>query len=252
MTTVTDRKIALVTGANRGMGKEACRQLAGRGFLVMLTSRNAESGQQAAKELDSSGKQIVFHQLDVTNSESVHRIEEFVLSQYGRFDVLINNAGISLDVAGAYLPQNGKNGTREGHTIFDIPKEKLIKTFETNTIGAVLMCQAFIPLMRKNHYGRIVNVSSQMGQLESMGTDWPAYRISKTALNAVTRIFANEVKDFDILINSVHPGWVKTDMGGSLAPKAICEGVETIIWAATLPKGGPTGQFLRDKKPIGW
>lgn len=252
MTTSTGQKIALVTGANRGLGLEACRQLVAIGHRVILGSRDAEAGRRAAHDIDPSGTQVVAHALDVASETSVQTLRSFVEQQYGRLDILINNAGISLDVVGGYDPADGMDGIRQGHTIFDIPKIKLLQTLETNTIGAILTCQAFIPLMQRHHYGRVVNVSSQMGQLAAMDTDWPAYRISKTALNAATRIFAKALEGEDILINAVHPGWVRTAMGGPQAPKSVAEGVATILWAATLPTGGPTGQFLKDRHVIAW
>lgn len=246
------QKIALVTGANRGIGQETSRQLARLGFHVLITSRELGKAELTATAFRMGGLSVEPLKLDVTDVESVRQAFAFIESQYGRIDVVINNAGISADVDGFYEPPEAVGNIRYGHTILDIPQDKLISSFTTNAVGAILVSQVSIPIMRKNHYGRIVNVSSQMGQFENIGTDWPAYRISKQALNVATVILAKEVEGDNILVNGVSPGWVKTDMGGPRAPRTVEQGAATIIWAATLPNGGPNGRFFKDRHEISW
>jgi NAD(P)-dependent dehydrogenase (short-subunit alcohol dehydrogenase family) len=234
-------KIAVVTGGNRGMGLEACRQLARRGARVILTSRDSEKGAAAATRLRDEGLDVRHHQLDVADDASIGRLAEFIRSEFDRFDILVNNAGIV----------RGK----------DEPRERAMRTFEampagvrevlaTNLIGPFVLCQALIPLMQGS--GRVVNVSSGMGQLCDMGGGFPAYRISKAGLNALTRIFASELEGTGIKVNAACPGWVRTDMGGAGASRSVEEGVATTIWLATLPDDGPSGGLFRDKKPIPW
>ncbi|MDM8560769.1 SDR family oxidoreductase [Candidatus Parabeggiatoa sp. HSG14] len=232
------QKIALVTGANRGIGLEACRQLAKLNITVILGSRDSSKGQQVSRQLEKEGISVVYHQLDVTNEESVKQMESFVRDQYGHLDILVNNAGI--------FPDNPMKNA------FDSTVDILRTAMETNLYGPFRLCQLFIPMMTKNNYGRIVNMSSGMGQLSDMNGGCPAYRTSKTALNALTRLFADELKDTNVLINSMCPGWVRTDMGGQNADRSVEEGVDTVIWLATLPNDGPSGGFFRDRQPIPW
>ncbi len=236
------QKIALVTGANRGIGLEICKQLAQQRILVILTSRTS-AGKKVAQQLQKSGLPIVFHQLDVASEAQRKRIHRWVVKQYARLDILVNNAGVFLD-----HPQPGTFDTSVFHTTPPI----LRKTMETNVYAPFRLCQLFIPLMKKNNYGRIVNISSRMGQLSTMSGKDAAYRISKTALNAVTRIFAAETKGSNILINSVHPGWVRTAMGGSKAPLTPEQGAVTPVWLATLSDHGPSGKFFFEKKEMEW
>lgn len=231
-------KICLVTGANRGIGFAVCKKLKELGHIVILTARDRKKGGDAAKKLG-----VHFCQLDVANEASRLRCKRFVEKKFGRLDVLVNNAGVFLDNKDPEVYE-----TSAFQTTLDI----LRKSIEVNTLASFRLCQLFIPLMRKNKYGRIVNVSSRYGQLSTMKGGDAAYRISKTALNAVTRIFAAETKGENILINSVHPGWVRTRMGGSKAPLTPGQGAETIVWAATLPNSGPTGKFFSEKNEIGW
>jgi NAD(P)-dependent dehydrogenase (short-subunit alcohol dehydrogenase family) len=237
----TAGRIAVVTGGNRGMGFETCRQLGKRGACVILTSRDPEKGETAAARLQGEGLNVRHHQLDVADDASIARLAESVRSELGRLDILINNAGIA--------------------RARDEPRERAMRTFEatalglrevlaTNLIGPFLLCQALIPLMRD--WGRVVNVSSGMGQLCDMGSGLPAYRISKAGLNALTRIFAREVEGSGIKVNAAYPGWVRTDMGGAGAPRSAEEGVATTIWLATLPDDGPSGGLFRDRKAIPW
>jgi NAD(P)-dependent dehydrogenase (short-subunit alcohol dehydrogenase family) len=231
-------KIAVVTGANRGMGFEVSRQLAKADMQVILTSRDPEKGQQAAEQLQREGFDVIYYPLDVANSESIKIFSQFIRQKFGRVDVLINNAGLMIDA-----PEI---------SVFDAKVDTLRKTMETNVYGPFQLIQALVPLMKEHQYGRIVNVSSGMGQLTDMGGGYPGYRLSKVSLNALTRIFANELEGTNILVNTMCPGWVKTDMGGPDATRTPEQGVDTMVWLATLPDGGPTGGFFRDRQPIPW
>jgi NAD(P)-dependent dehydrogenase (short-subunit alcohol dehydrogenase family) len=229
------KRIAVVTGANRGIGLEISRQLAKLGLEVVLTSRDLEKGQEAAEKLVREGLKVHARQLDLLDIPSFRTFAEMLEKDFGRVDVLVNNAGILPD-------QSGK----------PTPPETLLETFRTNAMGPYYLCEALFPMMKKNRYGRIVNVSSGMGQLEDMQSGYPAYRMSKTALNAVTRMFSEEGDGLDIKVNSMCPGWVRTDMGGSDADRSVEEGADTAVWLATLSQDGPTGGFFRDREPIGW
>jgi NAD(P)-dependent dehydrogenase (short-subunit alcohol dehydrogenase family) len=233
-----DKRLAVVTGGNRGIGYEICRQLARKGLRVLLTSRDAEKGRAAQKKLEKEGLDVQHHQLDVANPASVAALAGYIESEYARVDVLVNNAGISVD-------KRSTSVLREKEETFRV-------TLETNFYGPLRMCQALVPLMQKNHYGRVVNLSSGLGQLDDMGDGTPAYRVSKTALNALTRMVAKAVEGDNILVNSMCPGWVRTDMGGAGAPRSVEQGAETAVWLAMLPHDGPSGGFFRDKKPIPW
>jgi NAD(P)-dependent dehydrogenase (short-subunit alcohol dehydrogenase family) len=230
-------KIALVTGGNRGIGYAACRQLADAGMQVILASRDAKKGETAANKLRTNTRSISSYPLDVTDPASVDRIRNYVLREYGRLDVLVNNAAVYLD---------------DGVSVFDVEIEVVRQTMETNLYGPLYLCRAFVPLMRKQGYGRVVNVSSESGQLTSMGGYTAAYAMSKTALNALTRIVAAEARGGDIKVNTMCPGWVQTDMGGKNAPRTPDQGADTITWLATLPSDGPTGGFFQDRKSIEW
>jgi NAD(P)-dependent dehydrogenase (short-subunit alcohol dehydrogenase family) len=227
-------RVALVSGGNRGIGLEICRQLADRGVAVILGSRDEGAGREATETLAGS---VVAYQLDVANEESVGRLASFVEEEFGRLDILVNNAGISND---------------EGQRGVDADLSRVRAALETNLLGAWRLCEVAIPLMRRENYGRVVNISTGLAALEDMGGGWPGYRVSKTALNALTRILASELRGSGILVNSVCPGWVQTEMGGYGAPRPVEEGADTPVWAATLPKGGPTGGFFRDRRPIPW
>jgi NAD(P)-dependent dehydrogenase (short-subunit alcohol dehydrogenase family) len=227
-------RIALVSGGNRGIGREIARQLAQRGITTILGSRDEEKGQAAAKGMNGD---VVVRQLDVADEKSVDRLASFVEEEFRRLDVLVNNAGIAND--------RGQRGV-------DADLDRVREALEANLFGAWRLCEAFVPLMQRNGYGRIVNVSSGMGALNDMGGGSPAYRVSKTTLNALTRILASELRGSGILVNSVSPGWVRTDMGGSNASRSVEEGADTPVWAATLPNNGPTGGFFRDRRPIPW
>lgn len=234
------QKIVVVTGGNRGLGFETSRQLAKQGYKVILTSRNENKGKVAAQNLQVEGLDVISFPLDVTNDNSSRNLAEFIRQHFGKLDVLVNNAAIYID------PQVGNN------SIFNAKIDALQKTIDTNVYGVLRVTQALIPFMKQQNYGRIVNVSSGMGQLSHMGGGYPGYRISKTALNAMTRIFASELTGTNILVNAVCPGWVKTDMGGANAPRTLEQGVDTIVWLATLPNDGTTGEFFRDRQLIDW
>jgi len=234
-----NRRIAVVTGANRGIGLEICRQLSRRDeFRVVLTSRDEGKGTAAAGTLRAAGLDVDYRQLDVSNGRSVELLAGYVAQTYGRCDVLVNNAGIMADPRGSRVLDSRPATFRE--------------TLETNFFGALLLIQTLAPLMRKGGYGRIVNVSSGQGQLADMAAGTPAYRVSKTALNALTRTCAAELSGSGILVNSMCPGWVRSDMGGPSAPRTLAQGADTAVWLATLPADGPSGGFFRDRKPIPW
>jgi NAD(P)-dependent dehydrogenase (short-subunit alcohol dehydrogenase family) len=230
-------RVALVTGAYRGIGLEVARQLARRGFATVLTARDAGKAEAAAGELTREGLKVVAFPLDVTDPESVAAASRFVGERFGRLDVLVNNAAILYD---SWQRAEGAD------------LETVRAAFETNTLGAWRVARAFIPLLRRSAHARLVNVSSQSGSLASMGGGTPAYSVSKAALNALTRMLADELRDARVLVNSVCPGWVATEMGGPDAPRTPAEGAASVVWAATLDDEGPTGGFFRDGRPLAW
>jgi NAD(P)-dependent dehydrogenase (short-subunit alcohol dehydrogenase family) len=227
-------RVAVVSGANRGIGLEVVRQLAERGFTAVLGSRDPARGEAAAARLALDG--VVPLQLDVADDASVAQLAREVEERFGRLDVLVNNA------ASHYDP-----GRRAVGADLDVVREAL----ETNLFGAWRLAQALAPLLRGSGGGRIVNVSSESGSLASMGGGEPAYRTSKAALNALTRMLAAELRADGILVNAVCPGWVATDMGGP-GGRPVAEGAASVVWAALLPDDGPTGGFFRDGRPVPW
>ena len=235
-----NQSVAVVTGANRGLGLETCRQLAISGRHVLLTARDKEAGQAASHTLHEEGLDVSFHPLDVTNTTSIETLTHYLREQQLNVEILINNAGIFPDPS----PADGQS------SIFEANPDTVMEGFATNTLGPLRLCQALIPLMSEG--GCVVNVSSGMGQLNEMNGCCPAYRLSKTALNAVTRILADELQETRIKVNSVCPGWVRTAMGGEEATLSIPEGVKGILWAATLPEDGPSGGFFRHGERIEW
>jgi NAD(P)-dependent dehydrogenase (short-subunit alcohol dehydrogenase family) len=232
----TKKKIALVTGANRGLGFETCKQLSQLGVTVLLTSRNPIKGEVAAKQLIDKGLDVIFYQLDVSDRSNIKDIFTKIENQFGRLDILINNAAILYD---------------KDQSTMNADLELVTKALTTNLFGPWLLCQAFVPLMEKNGYGRIVNVSSGAASMHYMEGGTPAYGISKVALNALTRKLASELGRKNVLVNSVDPGWVATDMGGH-GGRPIEDGCRGIVWAATLPNNGPSGGFFHDGEPELW
>jgi NAD(P)-dependent dehydrogenase (short-subunit alcohol dehydrogenase family) len=228
-----DGRIALVTGGNRGIGLEVVRQLAERGYTAVLGARDLEKGRAAAAGL---GAEVEPRRLDVADDGSVRELTDALERDFGRLDVLVNNAAIHYDTW-----QRGLDAD------LDIVHEAL----ETNLFGAWRTTQACLPLLRRSPHARIVNVSSGAGALTDMGGGAPAYRVSKASLNALTRILAGELRGEGILVNSVCPGWVATDMGGS-GGRPVEEGAASVMWAVLLPDDGPTGGFFRDGRPIDW
>jgi NAD(P)-dependent dehydrogenase (short-subunit alcohol dehydrogenase family) len=232
------RRIAIVTGGNRGIGHEIARQLVKNDIYVVVGARDAAKCEQAVASLKKEGGNVSGFPLDVNDTHSVRRFVELVEKQHGSPSILVNNAGVYPESTLA--------------KVVDTPTSIWRETLETNLFGAVRMCREIVPLMTKLRFGRIVNISSGLGQLQHMGEGSPAYRVSKTALNALTRTLAAEVAGTGILVNSMSPGWVRTDMGGDEAPRSVEEGADTAVWLCLLPSNGPTGQFFRDRKPIPW
>jgi NAD(P)-dependent dehydrogenase (short-subunit alcohol dehydrogenase family) len=242
MPTRSKNRIALVTGANKGIGFEVVRQLRREGFRVFLGARDEKAGRAAADKLKaeagraSDTANVEFINIDITDPESVKRAAEEFSKQSDRLDALVNNAGILLD--------EDKDILRATPEIFDT-------TLRTNTLGALLVSQAFVPFLKKSDSPRIVNVSSGGGQLTDGADGWaPAYCISKTALNGVTVQLAAALPDF--AVNSVCPGWVRTDMGGSNAERSVAEGASGVVWLACEASQSMTGKFFRDRKIIPW
>ncbi|MGB4865689.1 MAG: SDR family oxidoreductase [Hyphomicrobium sp.] len=235
------QKNALVTGANRGIGLEVARQLARQGVHVVIGARDAAKGEAAAAEFSGTDGKVDSLVLDVADAASTSAALAEFERRFGQIDILVNNAGILIDGPGGF-----------SSSFFDLTDETARKTFETNVIGPARLLRALIPGMKERGYGRIVNVSSITGQLSGMGPGFPAYRMSKVALNALTRTVAAEIGDCNVKINAVCPGWCRTDMGGAEATRPPEKGAETIAWLALLPDDGPTGLFFRDKAQLAW
>jgi NAD(P)-dependent dehydrogenase (short-subunit alcohol dehydrogenase family) len=229
-------RTALVTGGNRGIGLEACRQLAAAGLEVVLTARDAVKGVDAVDTLQHEGLAVVFERLDVGDPGSVRACAERLEDAGRSVDVLVNNAAV-----------NAPDG------VFALAEDTLRGVMDVNLYGPLRTCQAFVPAMVRRGYGRVVNVSSGSGSI-SAGIPGPAaYSISKAALNALTRVVAAALgARGDVKVNAMCPGWVRTDMGGSHAPRGVEEAVDTLVWLATLPVDGPTNGFFRDRRPIDW
>ena len=232
-----NQRVALVTGGNRGIGREVCHQLAAHGLRVVLTARRADAADSAAAKLQAQGLDVAAAVMDVADLESIRACARDVASRVGEIDVLVNNAAVLI---------------AEDEDLLSTPLDAFRETFETNVWGPLMVCRAFVPSMIDRRYGRVVNVSSGAGQLTSMGTYAPAYSISKAALNALTIQLAAATKGTGVLVNCVDPGWVRTQMGGTGAPRSVEQGAETIVWAATLGANGPTGRFFSNKRQIDW
>ena len=234
MKNIDDKKVALITGANKGIGYEIANQLGQKGFHIVITARDEERGMNAARSLAKNGIEVAFLQMDVADSNNVINAARIFSEKYDRLDVLVNNAAILIE-SGSINSMNSKI---------------LEDTFRTNTFGPLLVIQNFLEFMTKG--GRIINISSSAGSLSEMTNYSPAYSISKTALNAITRQFASELSTRKISVNSVCPGWVRTDMGGMDASRSVEKGAETAVWLATEAPSSLTGKFISDKKEISW
>ena len=234
-------RLALITGANRGIGFEIARQLAAQGMRVVIGCRNAAKGQTAAGTLAAEGVSIDVVTLDVTSDESIKLAVRQVEQLQGPIDILVNNAGVLIDGPGGF-----------SSSLFEMTAETARLTWETNVLGPVQLIQAVVPGMKALGFGRVVNLSSRAGQLEHMGSGFPAYRMSKAALNALTQIAAAEIGDGNIKINAMCPGWCRTDMGGPGADRAASKGAKTAVWLAMLASDGPSGRFFHDQKEIAW
>jgi NAD(P)-dependent dehydrogenase (short-subunit alcohol dehydrogenase family) len=226
--------MALVTGASKGIGFEVVRQLAEKRWHVWLATRNPKTGEKAAAQLHGNVHVV---ELDVTNRTSIEHAVKEVSAAVDHLDVLVNNAGILED---------------GDDSVLTVDVDLLKRTLETNTFGPLIVAQAFLPLLRKSRAARIVNVSSTGGQLTGMSHWAPAYSISKAALNAVTGQFGAALAQENIAVNSVCPGWVRTDMGGHNAPRSVQQGADSIVWLATEAPQELTGQFIQDRKVINW
>lgn len=256
-------RVAVVTGAGRGIGLETARQLAERGVQVVLTSPNRIEGKASTERLLARGFNVAFRTLDVVNERHIQALRAFMIEKFGRIDILVNNAGVMIEpgrsrIEGLVVRRLKEKPRRvrfeKRPSVLDVDIHVVRATLEINTLGALRMCQAFVPLMTKAGYGRVVNVSSSLGQLNGMTDDErvPAYQLSKAALNAVTLMVADVARGSNVTVNSVCPGWTRTELGGPDAPQSVEEGTETIVWLATHPDGGPTGGFFRDKERIDW
>ncbi|MGG4444662.1 SDR family oxidoreductase [Brevibacillus fortis] len=238
-----NQRLAIVTGGNRGIGREIARQLAVKGLQVLITCRDDEKGRQAVEGMQKEGLSVMYQVVDVKDSQSIGQMIKSVENNFGRLDVLVNNAGIILD---------------RGVSVLDVEESAIRETFETNFYGSLRMIQASVPLMKRNQYGRIVNISSGLGAFDilqgflGLKGSSSAYRISKTMLNALTCLVAQEVEKDGIRVNAVCPGRVQTDMGGVDAPLTVVEGADTAVWLATLGEDAPNGGFFRDRQQITW
>jgi NAD(P)-dependent dehydrogenase (short-subunit alcohol dehydrogenase family) len=243
----SDKKVALITGANKGIGLETARQLGKLGILVLVGARDLAKGEAAAAELKKDGVDARAVKLDVSNSADHSAVAKLIEKDYGRLDILVNNAGIMLD-------------GRKGNETTKTSQEMLRKTFDTNFFAVVGLTQALLPLLRKSLGGRIVNLSSILGSHTLHATPGSpiyeaktfAYDASKTALNSFTIHLAHELKDTKIKVNSAHPGWVKTDMGGEGAMLEVETGAKTSVELATLADSGPSGGYFHLGKPLPW
>ena len=231
-----EERIAVVTGGNRGIGREVVRQLGQRGFSVILGSRDPVAGERAAAKLAGDGLAVRAHRLDVTDTGTVEALAWELADRYGRLDVLVNNAAIHYD-------------TWQRASTADL--SIVAEAWDTNLMGPWRMCLALLPLLRRGEHRRIVNVSSESGSLAGMGAGTPAYSVTKAALNALTRILAAELRSDGILVNAVCPGWVATDMGGP-GGRPVADGAASVLWAVDLPDDGPAGGFFRDGQPLPW
>lgn len=244
-------KVAFITGGNRGIGFQTALDLKGAGVKPVIGSRDLEQGKQAVEKLRAAGADADVIAFDITRTEDYQKAYDYFESKYGRLDILVNNAGIA---AGTFP------GVGPEHTAGEVPLETVRKVFETNFFAQIALTQKLLPLLKKSPAGRIVNLSSILGSLTLQADpESPiyeaksfAYDASKTALNAFTIHLAYELRGTHIKVNSAHPGWVKTDMGGEQAPMDVTDGAKTSVALATLPEDGPTGGYFHEGKPLPW
>jgi NAD(P)-dependent dehydrogenase (short-subunit alcohol dehydrogenase family) len=231
---MSSKRLALVTGANKGIGFEIVRQLSQHDFHVVLAARNRETGTRAASRLNGS---VAFQALDVSDDRSIQQAAKEFGDNYDHLDVLVNNAAIYPD---------------EGVNILTISREQLATTFQTNTFGALRVVQAFLPYLRKAEAARVINLSSGYGEVDGLSADVPSYCLSKLALNGATIMLHQKLQSEGIAVNSMCPGWVRTDMGGPGAPRSVEQGADTAVWLATDAPHEYSGKFFRDRKEIHW
>jgi NAD(P)-dependent dehydrogenase (short-subunit alcohol dehydrogenase family) len=231
------QRVALITGANRGIGFEAAQQLIRRRFHVVLTARDEASGDRAARSVDAGDGSVAFLAIDVSSSDSIRQAANRFQRISDHLDVLINNAGI--------YPEEGLN-------ILTVPRNQMVETLQTNALGPLEMTQAFLSYLRKAAAPRVINISSGYGQLGGLSSDVPSYCLSKLALNGLTIMLAEALKPDGIAVNSMCPGWVRTDMGGPNATLSIGEGADTAVWLADEASQELTGKFFRNRKEISW
>ena len=240
-------KVALITGANKGIGYEIARQLGQQSITVIVGARDETKGAEAAEKLRAEGLEAHAVKLDVTDPETIAATKRFVEEKFGKLDILVNNAGIT-------------GGSDWSTPPSLVPLDVVRKVYETNFFGVIAVTQAFVPLLKQGSAGRIVNVSSGLGSLTLLsdpgfpfsGMNLLDYNSSKTALNAVTVSFAKEFKDTPIKVNSADPGYTATDMNANTGTKTVAEGADTIVWLATLSEDGPTGGYFSSREPIPW
>jgi len=231
---MANQKVALVTGANKGIGFEVARQLAARDFHVVLAARNPHAGKAALAKLPDNAE---FLPLDVADDASMHEAAAAFGKGHDRLDVLVNNAGIYPD---------------EGVNILSVTRQQLATTFQTNAFGALRVAQEFLPYLQKSGEARVINVSSGYGALDGLSPDVPSYCLSKLTLNGITLMLDQTLRQHRIAVNAVCPGWVRTDMGGPSATRSVAQGADTIVWLAVEAPSSLTGSFFRDRNKIGW
>ncbi len=235
-----NKKVALITGAYKGLGLEIARQLGQQGNIVLLGARSIAKAEEAAAELRKEQMEARGVELDVTDSDQIRSVADLIKQDYGRLDILVNNAGVYLDHLGNTL-------------------EVMRDSFEVNVFGPQALSEELLPLLKASPAGRIVNQSSILGSLGTLlsndmfgSRSAPAYTTSKAAMNAWTAQLSIRLRDTNVKVNACHPGWVKTDMGGEGAPMEVSEGAETAVWLATLPADGPTGGFYHKQETLPW